>query len=458
MKSIINTQNISKLPLSYIFILLTIYVCPNLKVFSIGENSPLPAILILLSYSFLSIKEIIICSFLGILTLFSITISSGDYLAYKSTIQSGLVSYYILVIPIILSLIIGRLFAFRFKSFDNHKIIKEIKYIIYFLVFIFFLTGVINYFSPSFLSLFMFTGRTSFNRVTFWFTEPSQSPSVILFLWFFALQFLVNKRFIRFFGKDYYIFLLILITLSAVTSILSLPGTLILQLIFSFLSIVFIYTILKFSRFLINQKIGLKLLLRPTKLVIIGYVLIGISCYIVYRILQVDVGKVSVITGLLSRYGFIEGLNVAGGFRSYLAAVSVYFSLINPLSLPGDWVGTFISDLKTYLSFSVFSPGDDIFMLSKNPINVKPLGWLYFCLYDLGLVGLAIYLYLLIGNYVKGIIRGILRIDLFYISLLVFQIAILLVPVLPSTPSVFIPLIFVSFIHKSSNINNKIYN
>ena len=68
MKSIINSKNIGNLPLPYIFVILVIYLCPNIRLLSIGEMSSLPAFLILFTYSFLSITEIcifgsIFCSF-----------------------------------------------------------------------------------------------------------------------------------------------------------------------------------------------------------------------------------------------------------------------------------------------------------------------------------------------------------------------------------------------------------
>jgi len=459
MKSIINKQNVNNLPLSYILIILTIYLCPNIKLLSVGENSALPGVLLLLSFSFLSIKEIVICITMVILTFLSLLLSSNDYYANYATVQSGLISYYIIVVPITSSLIIGRIFSFRFRNYSKKEKIKEIKYIIYYFIFIFFISGMLNYFSPSFLSLFLFTGRTSFNRFTFWFTEPSQAASVILFIWFFALQFLYNKKFITFFGKDYYIFLFLLLSLASITSILSLPGTLILQLVFSLSLLVFIFVILNTLSFLVRQNFNLKFLsslFRPTKLTIIYYLLFLVSAFIIYKLLQAETGKLSVITGLLARYGYLEGLNIAGGFRSYFAAVSVYFAFNNPISLPGDWLGTFISDLNTYLQLSPFSPGDDIFQLTKSPIAIKPLGWLYFSLYDLGLIGLAIYIYLYIGTYIKGILLGVLRFDSFFITLFVFQMASLLVPLLPSTPCIFIPLIFAVFKQDSSNIKNKL--
>ena len=458
MKSIINKQNVNNLPLSYILIFLTIYLCPNIKLLSVGENSALPSFLLLLSFSFLSIKELVICISMVILTFLSLLLSSNDYYANYATVQSGLISYYILVVPITLSLIIGRIFLFRFRNYTNKEKVKEIKYIIYYLIFIFFTSGILNYFSPSFLSLFLFTGRTSFSRFTFWFTEPSQAASVILFVWFFALQFLFNNKFITFFGKDYYIFLFLLLSLASITSILSIPGTLILQLLFSLSLLVFIFLILNTLSFLVRQNLNLKFLsslFRPKKLTIIYYLLFLVTAFIIQKLLQSDTGKLSVITGQLANYGYLEGLSIAGGFRSYFSAVSVYFAFNNPISLPGDWLGTFISDLKTYLQMISFSPGDDVFQLTKSPIQIKPLGWLYFSLYDLGVIGFAIYIYLYIGTYIKGILLGVLRFDSFFITLFVFQLASLLVPVLPSTPCVFIPLIFAVFMQDFSNIKNK---
>ncbi len=83
--------------------------------------------------------------------------------------------------------------------------------------------------------------------------------------------------------------------------------------------------------------------------------------------------------------------------------------------------------------------------LEEGFFNVKPLGWLYFTIYDLGLLGFVGFVLVLLRGYLKEIIIGIFNSEFFYISIFAFQAAILLVPVLPSTPCIFIPLGLVSF-------------
>ena len=457
MKSIINSKNIGNLPLPYIFVILVIYLCPNIRLLSIGEMSSLPAFLILFTYSFLSITEICIFGSIFVLLIFSFLLYAINLQSYEVTFQSILISFYILSVPLILSIIIGKLFAVRFTKLPKIKIIKEIKYLVYFFVFIFTLTGLINYFLPTLLPLILFTGRTSFGRFTFFFSEPSQASSVILFLWFFAMQFLFNRQFIKYFGRDYYVYFFITLTLAILTTFLTLPGTLIMQLFISFSVIPILYFGLKFTKILFQNGIRIKRfsnLLKFKKINFIFYLVLifflGIILQNIFFKVEENASRVDFLFSQLDNLGILEGLITAGGFRFYYAFASLKYSIYDLFNLPGNWVGSFQSDLISSLSSFSIKPDDNLLQLSKDPITIKPLGWFYFCIYDLGILGFLAYLYLTIGKYLKGLFRGILNLDLFFITIFAFQFAIMVVPVLPSTPSIFIPLLLLIF-----NINLK---
>ena len=148
----------------------------------------------------------------------------------------------------------------------------------------------------------------------------------------------------------------------------------------------------------------------------------------------------------------------AGGFRFYYCFASIYYSFLNWLSLPGDWYGTYVDHLRESLSLFVYPPSEDIFGLEEGFFNVKPLGWLYFTIYDLGFLGFISFLLILLKTYLKEIILGIYNLEYFYISMVAFQVAILIVPVLPSTPCVFLPLSLVAFVKTSKYIKNYLQN
>ena len=123
MKSIINSKNIGNIPLVYILLLLFFYLCPNIKFLSIGEMSSLPAFIILLTYSFLSVKEIFIFATLGILSILSLLLYAFNFEYPETIINSSLISFYIISVPIMLSIIFGKMFAFRFYFMSKLRII-----------------------------------------------------------------------------------------------------------------------------------------------------------------------------------------------------------------------------------------------------------------------------------------------------------------------------------------------
>lgn len=443
MRSLINKNNVANYPLIVFFVLIAIYLCPNIRLLSAGEMSCLPAFIILITYSFLNIEEFLFYLSIAILTFCALFIYSVDHEASKVVIKSGLISYYILSVPLLLSIIFGRLFAYRFNIIGKERTINEIKYILYFLVFIFLATGLLNSFAPSFLPVFLFTGRTSFSRLTFFFSEPSQASSVILFLWFFALQFLFNKKFISFFGSGYFIFSLITLLLALSTTVLSLPGTLIIQIIIALGLAISIYLLISFFKFLETQRIR-TLTLKVRRPDAFAFFLTVVFSIMVIRFLFFISGtRISYMIYQITSSSITDGLITAGGFRFYYNFASIYYSIVKVVSLPGDWLGTFVNDLLSSLDNFALPPGDNVFQLTKDPMNIKPLGWLYFCMYDLGIIGFALYIYFAIRKYFKSIINGILKNQFLYVSALSFQVAILIIPVLPSTPCVFIPLLLI---------------
>ena len=461
MKSIINRNNIHSLPFYNIIILVTIYICPNLRFISSGEMSALPAFIILFTYSFLSLKEILIYSLIGILALLSLFLSSIDFYFNATILRSSLISIYIICIPLILSIILGRLFAYRYNSFSKSSVVKEIKQIIFFLVTLFSLTGFLGKFYPSILKIFLFTGRSSFGRLTFFFTEPSQASSLILFIWLFAIQFILNSKFYSFFGKSRYFYFLITLILASLTTYLSMPGTLLMQLIISFVLLALIYVLSSIYKFVVKKQIAsisLSNILKPKVTSLFLVLFITVSIIFFYNVIFSENGRIYVVMSNIRKIGFVNALNYTGGFRYSNMLTSVYYSFINLISLPGDWYGSYQTDLINILTTFSLSISDSDLQIIKNPINVKPLGWLYFTIYDLGFLGFVIYLFLAIGEYIKKTFVGIFKVNFFYISILSFQIGSLLVPVLPSTPCIFIPLGLLAFYETKNKLNKFVQN
>ena len=99
-------------------------------------------------------------------------------------------------------------------------------------------------------------------------------------------------------------------------------------------------------------------------------------------------------------------------------------------------------------------------LYKNNPLLIKPSGWLYFTLYDLGIIGFFVATFFIFFKYLKCSLSGIIRCNYSIILLISIQISLLFVPLLPSTPSVFFPLAIAESImqYKENKENLKLNN
>ena len=120
MKSLINNSNSYKIPTSIIIIFIFLYFCPNLRIFSVGENSFFPIFTFLLGFSFFKVRELYIYFIYFIATILIPFLGTfyemefGDFI-----IISSLQSLYIFTIPILSSISIGRILGSRYFYFST---------------------------------------------------------------------------------------------------------------------------------------------------------------------------------------------------------------------------------------------------------------------------------------------------------------------------------------------------
>ena len=129
---------------------------------------------------------------------------------------------------------------------------------------------------------------------------------------------------------------------------------------------------------------------------------------------------------------------------SYYAFTSLIQGFLNPISLPGDWVGQFKSSLLNILGNYSLIPPDAYGLLQlykNNPLLLKPSGWLYFNIYDLGIFAFIAFTFFMLNKYLTWTSIGIIRCDYSIILLFSIQISLWIIPLLPSTPSVFFPVL-----------------
>ena len=129
------------------------------------------------------------------------------------------------------------------------------------------------------------------------------------------------------------------------------------------------------------------------------------------------------------------------------------YGFINPFSIPGDWVEYFRPFLLRFINFfnsnSPYLIPDpySLFQLYKtNPLVLKPQGWLYFNIFDLGILGFLFFSLIIFYDYIKFFKEGFKKNHYQIIILFSIQIILLLIPLLPSTPSAFFPLLIYSTI------------
>ncbi len=453
MKSLLNKNNSHTIPFGIIIVLLTIYICPNISFASIGENSLFPAFIFLLSYSFFNKSDLLGCYLLAILCIIFPFINSFDASHHYANLSiiSSLMSLYLITIPILSSITLGKIIGTRYALSSKRKTRRELIYCLILLLIFFILTALVGAISPDTIYIFLNGIRTSHNRLVYFFTEPSQSSSVFIGLFLFAFYLYTNSNFDNIIGKGRRIISCLLFIATCILSYLSLPLTLFAQIA---ISVIIYYTILLYHflfKLCFSFKINLSILGIKKSLNTLVFFLFNLIFVVplVYFLLFNVAERVLGLLSALEKYGFGLGLALAAGNRFYYAFTSLYVGLTKPFSLPGDWVGQFPSDLLEVLGRFSLLPGNYIglFQLYKtNMLVLKPVGWFYFAIYDLGIGIFLIFCYLTFRPYFKLIYQGFRKADYIVISLISIQLALLFMPLLPSTPSVFFPIMMAASI------------
>ena len=447
MKSLINNLNSHKIPFSLIIGLIFVYICPNTRFLSVGENSFFPIFIFLLGFSFFKEKEIYIYTVFGLICLiFPIysTIFKGEFSQFS--LVSSLMSLYIMTVPILSSITLGRIIGSRFSYLSDKKIKKEFKLLLVFIFLLFCFSALAKTFFPSLLYFFLHAGRTSHERLAFFFTEPSQASSILIALFTISYYLLTKNKFSEKIGKEKFRLGLLILFFTLIMSYLSQPLTLIAQIIIIlflftfFITLHFLYIVFK-KKLLSLRLIGLKKSYNQFLKLIIFFSLLPLLIYYLFtNIFERVIGLINFIT----REGLFLGLMISAGNRFYYAFTSLIQGLLNPISLPGDWVGQFKSSLLNILGNYSLIPPDAYGLLQlykTNPLLLKPSGWLYFNIYDLGIFVFLIFTFFMLKKYLTWTSIGIIRCDYSIILLFSIQISLWIIPLLPSTPSVFFPIL-----------------
>ena len=148
------------------------------------------------------------------------------------------------------------------------------------------------------------------------------------------------------------------------------------------------------------------------------------------------------------------------GFRTYYCIASLIHGITNPLSIPGDWVEQFKPSLYYLVDFFKFNlsqpipdPNRLLQLFKTNLLLIKPLGWFYFCFFDLGIIGFFFFAYFMLADNFKFFYKGFKKNDLFVILLFSLQITLLLLPTATSAPYVFFPILIISVIKQFEKNN-----
>ena len=452
MRSLIDKNNCHKLPFILLVALIFFYICPNIRYPSVGENSFLPVFIFLLSFSLFQFKELISYFIFGLLCLVFPVYSSlfGTEFADYSFISS-LMSLYIFAVPVLSSISLGRIIGFRYLNSSVNKLNREFQIFIMSLLTLFILSAFLKEFFPQVLYFFLHAGRTSHNRLAFFFTEPSQSSSILILLFYIGIYLSFKNNFSLSFKQNRKYIALFVIISSIVLTYLAQPLTLFAQLaliIAIFLSVLLFHLIYNILR---KGILKLKIFnLKKSPLFYIKQIIFFSSIIsLIYYSINSFFERVLGLISFIGREGIFLGVMISAGNRFYYAFTSLVEGLRQPISLPGDWVGGFGDSLVNILSEFNLIPPDAYGLLQlykQNPLLLKPSGWLYFGIYDLGILGLLIASYFIFKKYLQWSLKGIILCDKKIIFLISIQISILIIPLLPSTPSAFFPLLIASAI------------
>ena len=463
MQSIIKNSNSYKIPFGLILVFIFIYICPNIKFLSVGENSFFPAFIFLFGYSFFKEKELYIFFVFGLTCLIYPVYNAIFETKFENyAILSSLMSLYIMTIPILSSITLGKIIGSRYFYLSQNKSKKEIKAILIFIGFLLILSALSRNYFPSFLNFFLYANRASYNRLNFFFTEPSSvSIFILILLTINLLVFGKNKLSAILYPEAKKIGFIMIIS-SGIIFYLSKPLTLFIQLFF----VVFIYLIIIIAYLLkgavIHKRlyfssIGIKLSLNT---IVKNFFILSLIFFISY-LLFLDVFER--FSGFLDSRSIVNtflNFTKISGFRTYYCITSLFHGITNPLSIPGDWVEQFKPSLYYLVDFFKFNlsqpipdPNRLLQLFKTNLLLIKPLGWFYFCFFDLGIIGFFFFAYFMLADNFKFFYKGLKKNDLFVILLFSLQITLLLLPTATSAPYVFFPVLIVSVIKQFEKNN-----
>ena len=114
-------------------------------------------------------------------------------------IISSLQSLYILTVPILSSISLGRILGSRYFYFSNEEFKKELKLILIFIGILFTSSALLKIYLPSLLYFFLYAGRTTYGRFAFFYRTISKFISNINT--FTLIYFLLCKN--KFSKKNY---------------------------------------------------------------------------------------------------------------------------------------------------------------------------------------------------------------------------------------------------------------
>jgi len=433
-------------------LLLLVYVLPNIKYLGVGENSILPLLIIVLCIRRRHFRNFgplfILLTVLGFLGLFFPSYKSG-----ATSILAPLATSYIFIVPLFSSVLLGETIGLYLASLSSFKAVKWLSRSLLMVSFLFFFSYLLNKTYPEILTLFLHAGRTSFDRSSFFFPEPSSGSPLIITMTYLSILGIFSSS--ENLNPKIYSLSLYLAFVSLFVILLSLPVTFFATLIVAAIALIASAILITLPELLCTAKLRFSISFRQksgsiTVLAILMVVII-LSMLFYEKLLPIlSFGKLSQVFWQVTggHYGsFFFGFLIAGGFRFYYAITSVILGFEKIFSFPGHWFGNFPVDVVSALTRYNLLPTnviiDSFLQLDRDPILIKPTGWLYFIFYDYGVLGFILLLSLLIlglRNLYAPYFRDYSKPYLLFIGLS-FQVANLIIPGLPATPSVFGPLL-----------------
>jgi hypothetical protein len=434
---------------------LAIYAIPNIRILSVGENSAIPSLLLLILLRridkgiafFLSLYL-----FLCLTSALVVMISTGES---ESFLKALSISIYITIIPLLLSILLGKHIGTSLQTFSYKKKTQFLKYAALVLTLLLAGSAVLNRFAPYILQTLLFAGRTSFGRESFFFTEPSSGAPFfvsLILLCYILLSSKTNRP-----SKQVRKFSIFTLLLALTCVILSFPFTFFVNISLVVFALFFIATISMLKSIVLAENVS-KFIPFIFVLIALGSIIFSVFTPSLHlSSLAESNDKLNVLLSRLesvSMNQIVDILLVSGGFRFYYAYAAVSAAFDKLFVLPGFWFATFSSDLLLYIqdfNLPYVESLDSFLQLNRDLFNIKPLGWFYFVIYDIGVIPFAFFciivlLYLL--HFRNAFTAAFQAYNPSVLPVLFsVQISMLIVPALPSMPIVFSPVLIASAIY-----------